>query len=141
MCVWHSCACLFFSYFLTIKKHLCFSLCLFIQLIPDPSHLFLNQMWVGGPDNVAFCLRKSCSLDNIFPLSLFSLKRELNTNISICPRIKNWKNPGIWIWSPWTHKNLLYSILQFFRTQATLKLIGKGLQKRPGGVIRAGQED
>lgn len=36
------------------------------------------------------------------------------------------------------HKNLLYSsILQLFRGLAILKVTGKGLQKRTGGVARA----
>lgn len=60
----------------------------------------------------------------------------------MCPGIKTEKVP---IFGPGHHeqkKNLLYSsILQLFRMQATLKFIGKDLQKRPGGVIREDQED
>lgn len=43
-----------------------------------------------------------------------------------------------------THTNLLYSILQLFRMQATLKLLGKDLPKNPkslGVLIWAGHED
>lgn len=69
------------------------------SLIPDPSDL-----WAGGPDNAEFCLRKNFSLANIFPFLLFSLKkRELDTNISICPGAEM-ENPSIWTWLPQTHK-------------------------------------
>lgn len=40
-----------FSLSLIVKDIYAFPLCLLIQLIPDPSDLFLIQLWVRGPDN------------------------------------------------------------------------------------------
>lgn len=36
-----------------IFMRFCFPPCLLIELISDPSDLFLIQLWVGGPDNAA----------------------------------------------------------------------------------------
>ena len=72
--VWHFSACLFFFSFPYCQDIYAFSLLLLIQLIPDPSHWFLNQMWVGRPDNAAFCLRKSSC--QFLPTVTFSFKKE-----------------------------------------------------------------